>query len=89
MIRSYGTDFKEITMRLLDAADLYEDIKEKVSGKDTGEIHIGIKPNLVTPSPASFGATTHPEIVAGTIEYLKGKNIQATIKKVLRDEMNK
>ena len=75
IIRSYGTDFKEMTKRLLDAAKLYEDIKEKVSGKDSGDIHIGIKPNLVTPSPASFGATTHPEIVAGTIEYLKEKGL--------------
>ena len=36
IIRSYGTDFKEMTKRLLDAAKLYEDIKEKVSGKDYG-----------------------------------------------------
>lgn len=32
---------------------------------------IAIKPNLVTPSPASFGATTHPEVVAGIIEFLQ------------------
>ena len=39
---------------------------------DTGcEPCIAIKPNLVTPSPASYGATTHPEIVAGIIEFLK------------------
>jgi uncharacterized protein (DUF362 family) len=39
----------------------------------TGDSRIGIKPNLVTPSPASFGATTHPEVVAGIIEYLQEK----------------
>ena len=32
---------------------------------------IGIKPNLVAPSEAFLGATTHPEIVAGIIEYLQ------------------
>ena len=71
IIRSYGTGFKEMTIRLLEAAGLYEDIIEKTSGKDVSKIHIGIKPNLVTPSPASFGATTHPEIAAGIIEYLQ------------------
>ena len=28
------------------------------------KMQIGIKPNLVSPSEASWGATTHPEIVA-------------------------
>ena len=32
---------------------------------------IGIKPNLVVPSPAEFGGTTHPEVVAGIVEYLQ------------------
>ena len=34
------------------------------------DIKIGIKPNLVCASPASEGATTHPEIVEGIILYL-------------------
>lgn len=34
------------------------------------DINIGIKPNLVCASPASEGATTHPEIVEGIIIYL-------------------
>ncbi len=76
IIRSYGTCFKDMTIRLLEAAGLYEDIIEKTSGKDVSKIHIGIKPNLVTPSPASFGATTHPEIVAGAIEYLQNKGLE-------------
>jgi uncharacterized protein (DUF362 family) len=33
------------------------------------ETRIGIKPNLVCASPASHGATTHPEIVEGIIIY--------------------
>ena len=32
---------------------------------------IAVKPNLVSPTEASFGATTHPEVVAGILEYLK------------------
>lgn len=39
----------------------------------TQGMRIAIKPNLVCPVPAEFGATTHPEIVAGIIEYLKEK----------------
>ena len=31
---------------------------------------VAIKPNLVVASPAEFGATTHPEVVAGIVEYL-------------------
>ena len=32
---------------------------------------IAVKPNLVTPVPANFGGTTHPEVVAGIIEFLQ------------------
>jgi len=49
--------------------DLLETIKP-ISGRDKG-ISIGIKPNLVCASPASEGATTHPEIVEGIIIYLR------------------
>ncbi len=63
IIKAYGKDFKAMTKRLLDRAFLCEDIKP--------DSRIGIKPNLVVASPAKFGATTHIEIVAGIIEYLK------------------
>ena len=59
-----GTQYKEMTKELLEQCDLAEQIP------DTG-MQIGIKPNLVSPSEASWGATTHPEIVAGIIEYLQ------------------
>ena len=59
-----GTDYKEMTLRLLEAADLAGHIPSK-------DCRIGIKPNLVSLSSASNGATTHPEIVEGIIEYLK------------------
>ena len=64
IIRIYGTEFKENTVRLLREAELASLIPAK-------DARIGIKPNLVSASEASFGATTHPEIVAGIIEYLK------------------
>ena len=60
----YGTQYKEITKCLLKEADLAAHIPSK-------ESKIGIKPNLVSPSEASYGATTHPEVVAGIIEYLQ------------------
>lgn len=60
----HGTEYKEMTKQLLEAANLCERIPSKDS-------KIGLKPNLVSPSEASWGATTHPEVVAGAIEYLQ------------------
>lgn len=60
----YGTEYKEMTKKLLKDAELIERIPDK-------NCRIGIKPNLVSPSDASYGATTHPEVVAGIIEYLQ------------------
>lgn len=60
----HGMDYQNMTKELLERADLAALIPSKNS-------KIGIKPNLVSPSPASYGATTHPEIVAGIIEYLQ------------------
>lgn len=37
------------------------------------EATIGLKPNLVLAKPASSGATTHPEIVAGIIRYFQAR----------------
>lgn len=59
----YGTDFTAMTKRLLEATDLAGHIGDR-------QKCVGIKPNLVTSSPADYGATTHPEIIAGIIEYL-------------------
>lgn len=65
----YGTDYKNMTKRLLEAAGL----QERIPGR---EARIGIKPNLVSPSPASWGATTHPEVAAGIIEYLQERGYE-------------
>lgn len=62
--RSYGTDYSGMTKRLLEHVDLASRIPRSDS-------RIAIKPNLVTPSPAEYGGTTHPEIITGIIEYLK------------------
>jgi len=64
ILRIFGTEYKELTKKLLERADLASHISSK-------DLRIGIKPNLVVPSPAKFGATTHPEVAAGIIEYLK------------------
>ena len=61
-----GTEYKEMTKELLEQCDLAEQITSP-------DRQIGIKPNLVSPTEASWGATTHPEIVAGIIEYLQEK----------------
>ena len=37
---------------------------------------IGLKPNLVLEKPASSGATTHPELVEGIIQYFQAKGYQ-------------
>ncbi|MCD8348759.1 MAG: DUF362 domain-containing protein [Lachnospiraceae bacterium] len=65
ILRIYGSEYREMTLELLQRAGLCELLPAK---KDS---RIGIKPNLVSASPASCGATTHPEIIAGIIEYLQ------------------
>ena len=65
--RSYGTDFKDMTKRLLVQAGLDAMLPGKAA-------RIAVKPNLVTPAPAKFGGTTHPEVVAGIIEFLQERD---------------
>ena len=62
--RSYGTDYLDMTKRLLTHAGL----AELLPGTSA---RIAIKPNLVTPMPAKFGGTTHPEVVRGIVEFLQ------------------
>lgn len=59
-----GTDYKEMTKELLKESGLGALIGDR-------EKRIGIKPNLVAPTEASYGGTTHPEVAAGIIEYLQ------------------
>lgn len=64
-----GTEYQKMTMDLLKEcrlADLIGDRKKR----------IGIKPNLVSASDPSNGATTHREILAGIMEYLRDNGFQ-------------
>ena len=73
-----GMEYKEMTKEILAQSDLWAEIKKKADQKqkDADQMQIGIKPNLVSPTEASYGATTHPEIVAGIIEYLQERSCQ-------------
>lgn len=59
----HGTDYTAMAKQLLRAADVASMIGDRNRA-------VALKPNLVVDAPASGGATTHPELVAGTIEYL-------------------
>ena len=65
--RIYGTDYKNMTKHLLEETALAERIPAGAC--------VGIKPNLVSPTPAEYGATTHPQVVAGLVEYLQEHGI--------------
>lgn len=68
----HGKDYKEMTKKILRTSEL----AELIPSKDT---LVGIKPNLVSPSEASYGATTHPEIVAGILEYLQERGFRRMV----------
>ncbi len=61
----YGTDLLIMAKGILEAAQVASRIPSK-------NARIALKPNLVLAAPADRGATTHPELVAGAIEYLQG-----------------
>ncbi|MCC8100819.1 MAG: DUF362 domain-containing protein [Clostridiales bacterium] len=65
ILKIYGTEYREMTLELLKRAGLCELLPADKKSR------IAVKPNLVSASPASYGATTHPEIVSGIIEYLQ------------------
>lgn len=65
----HGTDYQAMTVRLLEQADLAAQIGDR-------RARIALKPNLVLPATADQGAVTHPEIVAGTLEYLQKHGFQ-------------
>jgi len=60
----FGSDYRRMTVDVLTRSDLAALIPGPGS-------RICIKPNLVISKPASEGATTHPEVVAGIIAYLR------------------
>ena len=60
IILIHGKNHKQMTKQLLQAAGLADEI----GSRDTP---VALKPNLVIGAPASRGATTHPELVAGVL----------------------
>nr|AGS52069.1 iron-sulfur cluster-binding protein [uncultured bacterium contig00024] len=61
---TYGNNIEAMAVRLAEEAGLASLIGDKNK-------KIGLKPNLVVSRPAAGGATTHVEIAAGLIGYLK------------------
>lgn len=64
IIVAYGKSYKIMTKELVHRAQLASMIPDK-------KTLIGIKPNLLGQVLAEEGATTHPEVVEGLIEYLQ------------------
>ena len=60
----HGTNYKEMTLRLLTEAGLADQIGDR--GK-----RVALKPNVLGTMRPEEGATTHPELVCGAIEYLQ------------------
>ncbi len=65
---NYGVNLQQMTWELMEAA--------QVADRLNPSMRVGIKPNLVVARPASDGATTHPEIVEGIIQYLQAAGIK-------------
>lgn len=59
---TYGTDAKEMALRLLSAADIIARIPAGA--------RVALKPNLVVAKPPESGATTHAGVLEGVIVYL-------------------
>ncbi len=59
-----GKDYRDMAVRAMETCD----VAGRIPGKES---LIGIKPNLLGPIPAQDGATTHPEVVEGIIDYLR------------------
>lgn len=60
----HGTNYKEMAVQVLEQADVASEIGDRNKS-------IALKPNLVVAAHPSGGATTHSELLAGTIEYLQ------------------
>ena len=68
IVINYGKDWQRTTYDLLAASDIKTYLKAGMS--------VSIKPNLVLPSPPGEGATTHPEVVEGIIQFLRDFGIK-------------
>jgi len=68
LIINYGKDYIKTTYDTLAASDIKTFLQKNIS--------VSIKPNLVVERPASGGATTHPEVVEGIIQFLRDYGIK-------------
>ena len=64
----FGSDAHAMTMALMEAARVEDMVPRTAS--------IALKPNLVVAAPPESGATTHPGVLSGAIEYLQGHGFQ-------------
>lgn len=64
----FGTDAHAMTVALMEAANAAERIPAGAS--------VALKPNLVLAGAPEDGATTHPGVVSGCIEYLRAHGVQ-------------
>ncbi len=59
----YGSDnISRMAYRLMEAMDIAAELRP--------DTRIALKPNFVVPKPADSGATTHPEVAEGILQYL-------------------
>jgi uncharacterized protein (DUF362 family) len=63
----YGRDPGSMTLRILEESGI-----AGLIGRDS---RVVLKPNLVTAKDAASGATTHPEVAAGVVEFLKSLGV--------------
>lgn len=64
----FGTDAHKMTLELMEAAEAAKLIPAGAS--------VALKPNLVLAGTPEEGATTHPGVVSGCIEYLRAHGVQ-------------
>ncbi len=64
----YGSDAHAMTKLLMEAAEVIDMIPEGAS--------VALKPNLVLASAPDTGATTHPGVLSGCIEYLQEHGVR-------------
>jgi uncharacterized protein (DUF362 family) len=65
---NYGKDYVKTAYDALAASDIKTYLQKNIA--------VSIKPNLVVERPASEGATTHPEVAEGIIQFLKDFGIK-------------
>ncbi len=64
----YGRDAHEMTVKLLEAAEAFRLVPEGGS--------VALKPNLVIAGTPESGATTHPGVLSGCIEYFRDHGVR-------------